>query len=84
MDFAYMGKVLLSVILLTPGMVVLGFCLFVGFLILLEKAGLLSAMARKSPPVTDDSETTNNPSAQQVVMDFKRALADGPRPAKDV
>ena len=83
MNFAYMGKVLLSVILLTPGMVVLGLCLFVGLLMLMEKAGLLTALSKKAPRAIDESGQVSNPSAHRVVAEFKQALAQGPRPSKD-
>jgi|GEM_PF-4389347 hypothetical protein len=83
MDFAYMGKVLLSVILLTPGMVVVGLCLFVGLLMLMEKAGLLRSMAKKAPKIIDESGKDTNPSSNKVVAEFKRVLAEGPRATKD-
>lgn len=50
MDITYMGKLLLSIVIFAPGVLVLAGCLFVGLLMLFEKAGLFRSKKDPSDP----------------------------------
>ena len=75
MDMGYMSELLTSVMIFAPGVVLLSICLFVGVLVLLEKAGVFGAMSEET---TEAAEITAqaNPPAGQVIAGLETAIAD--------
>lgn len=52
MDWEYIGKLMLSVAVFAPGLIIFAMALVVGLLMLLEKAGLLARIGRAPKATT--------------------------------
>ncbi len=77
MDMGYMSELLMSVLIFAPGVVLLSICVFVGVLVLLEKAGIFGAMTSNDVIVEAEvTATTANPPAGQVIAGLETAIAD--------
>ena len=76
MDMGYMSELLTSVMIFAPGVVLLSICLFVGVLVLLEKAGVFGAMAEETPELeTTSAAAQANPPAGDVIAGLETAIA---------
>ena len=75
MDMGYMSELLTSVMIFAPGVVLLSICLFVGVLVLLEKAGVFGAMSEETVEATEVTAQANPP-AGQVIAGLETAIAD--------
>ena len=75
MDFAYFGKLMLSVLVFAPGIIVLAIALVLGVAALLEKAGLFRVAALPSEASESaEAAAAGNPPAGEVVAGLKQNL----------
>ena len=77
MEWDYIGKLLLSVLIFAPGLILLTMALLIGFLMLLEKVGVFGA--RRQPagaPAVVEAGAAHpaNPPAGQIVSELKRSV----------
>lgn len=76
-NWEYIGKLLLSVLIFAPGLILLTMAVLVGVLMLVEKAGLFGA--RKSaveiaPELEIGAASAINPPAGDIVSELKRSV----------
>lgn len=79
MDWEYVGKLLLSVLIFAPGLILLAMALLIGFLMILEKVGLFGARKRREEAAgTADALSAQavNPPAGRIVSELKRTLEE--------
>jgi len=76
MDFDYMGRLLLSVAIFAPGLIILTLLAFVGLLVLIEKAGLFGKSAKHAGKALETVPASGaNPAPGRVVSDLSEAIA---------
>ncbi len=71
MDAAYTTKLALSILIFAPGLILLAMGMFVGFLMVLEKVGLLAKVA---PMATDAAQAPAEPRAGAIVDGLNASL----------
>jgi len=86
MDWTYMGKLMLSVAIFAPGLIILSVLLFVGILMAFEKMGIFAVLTKSgkihggAPVVKGDAGTPPGP----IVAALKESLdAEGAEQEED-
>lgn len=75
MDWEYVGKLLLSVLIFAPGLILLTMALLIGFLMLLEKVGLFGARQEAKETISEIGVAPSaNPPAGEIVSELKRSV----------
>ena len=78
MDWSYMGEVALSAFIFAPGLILLAVLLFVGVLMILEKAGIFELFVKgegTAAVATASGEAGANPAPEAIVGALKEAIA---------
>lgn len=74
MDYAYMGKILLSSIFFAPGLILLAGALVVGVLMLVEKWGVLEVLGAKGAAKTTEATANAVEAPNKIVGELKLSL----------
>ncbi len=76
-NWSYIGKLLLSVLIFAPGLILLTMAVLVGVLMLVEKAGLFGARKKTVETVLEveaGAAPAINPQAGEIVSELKRSV----------
>lgn len=77
MGWEYIGKLLLSILIFAPGLILLTMAVLIGFLMALEKLGVFRARKRIGETITEaeaQAAQATNPAPGRIVAELKESV----------